>query len=117
VSDATGRPSAWLIVSEDEVVGIVSFKALPVGRCVEIGYGVAASRRGCGHATRAVSQLIDEAHAQGFTLVASTSPDNHASHAVLERNAFLRAGERVDVDEGPLWLWWCARARRATPPA
>jgi RimJ/RimL family protein N-acetyltransferase len=46
------------MVEGDEVVGMISFKGPPRGGVVEIGYGVAESRRGRGHATRAVALTI-----------------------------------------------------------
>jgi len=37
---------AWMITSGDEVVGLCSYRRPPSGGEVEIGYGVAQSRRG-----------------------------------------------------------------------
>lgn len=101
----TGAPGAWLIVSGDEAVGLASFKGVPRDGVVEIGFGVAASRRRCGHASAAVALLVDEARRRGLCLTAETAPANRASARVLERNGFLRCGARVDPDEGALLSW------------
>lgn len=136
VSAVTGAPAAWLIVSRDEAVGVISYKSAPIAHprttnsravvvdapitgarrangsesrssdvLVEIGYGVAETARGHGHATRAITALAAIARAQGLGLYAETSAHNRASHVVLERNGFERTIERVDPDEGALWGW------------
>jgi len=54
-----GQPGNWLVVAEGEVVGLCSYKTAPsADGAVEIGYGVAATRRRLGHATRAVELAI-----------------------------------------------------------
>jgi RimJ/RimL family protein N-acetyltransferase len=109
VSASTGTASAWLIVEGDEALGLVSLKAPPREGVVEIGYGIAASRRGRGHASAAVGLVLAIARSRGWTLTAETSPTNPASAKVLERNGFARVGERLDDDEGPLHAWRAAR--------
>ena len=105
VQEATGERGIWLIAAGHEVVGLISFKGPPHEGVVEIGYGVVASRRGRGHATRAVALVLAEATRLGLRLRAETSLDNLPSQRVLERNGFRRVGERHDVDEGHLVLW------------
>jgi RimJ/RimL family protein N-acetyltransferase len=105
VSDATDRPAAWLIANGDEVVGLISFKSAPRDGAIEIGYGVAESRRDRGYATQAVALVIEHAAADKLDLVAETAAENRASQIVLERNGFRRCGERSDPDEGALLLW------------
>lgn len=106
VSRGLGRPSAWLIASGMDAVGLISFKALPRERAIEIGYGVAERHRGLGHASRAVALVLDEARALGLDVTAETTAENLASQRVLARNGFERCGERVDVDERLLaWRW------------
>jgi RimJ/RimL family protein N-acetyltransferase len=105
IEQATGTPSAWLVVDDFEIVGLISFKAPPHAGAVEIGYGVAESRRGRGHATRAVQLLAAEAETRGLDLVAETSLDNLPSQVLLERNGFERRGERIDPEEGALVVW------------
>ncbi len=105
VGAAIGLPTAWLIVCGNEVVGLISFKDSPRPGVAEIGYGVAAERRGRGHATAAVALLITHANERGLELVAETNTANEPSRIVLERNGFERCGERVDPEEGLLVLW------------
>src|SRR5690349_10061088 len=51
-------PSAWLIVVEDEIVGLCSVTRVPDGGDIHIGYGVAPTRQGRGHATQAIGDLL-----------------------------------------------------------
>jgi RimJ/RimL family protein N-acetyltransferase len=100
-----GLPANWLIVVADELVGIIGLKT-DGGKEVEIGYGVAASRGGRGFATAAVTALLPILQASAVCVVtAETSIDNIASQRVLERNGFIRTGERVDDEDGPLYCW------------
>jgi len=39
-------PASWLIVESGELVGLCSITRPPKGGCVDIGYGIAPSRRG-----------------------------------------------------------------------
>lgn len=105
VSAVTGHAAAWLMVSGDEAVGVISFKGAPHAGAVEIGYGVAESHRGCGHATHAVALVVAEAASHGLDVLAETAAENRASQVVLERNAFRRCGERVDLDGTAILLW------------
>jgi RimJ/RimL family protein N-acetyltransferase len=107
-ADCTG---SWMIVDGLETVGLCSFKSPPgPARMVEIGYGVVAERRGQGHATRAVAQMLVAAGADPRidTLTAETAADNLASQVVLRRNGFSQVGWRADEDGGDLLLWQVA---------
>lgn len=82
-----------LIVRLDDglVVGDVGFHAPPDARgALEIGYGLAASARGQGYASRAVRLLCAAAFTNSAvsTIIATTTADNPASIAVLERCGF-----------------------------
>ncbi|KQY93952.1 acetyltransferase [Caulobacter sp. Root1455] len=102
------EPNAWLIVEGGEVVGLTSLVRTPyVGDTVMIGYGVAASRRRRGIATRAVAEVLAWARAdfRVSTVTAETAVDNAASQRVLEANGFERAGERTDEEDGALFCW------------
>ncbi|MNV96606.1 Acetyltransferase (GNAT) family protein [compost metagenome] len=74
---------------------------------MHIGYGVAPTRQGAGAATRAIAALLALARgdARISAVSAETSVDNIASQRVLERNGFLRIGERVDADDGSVVCW------------
>ena len=99
---------SWMIVVEGEVVGLCSFKSPPsLDGAVEIGYGVAASRRERGHASLAIAELLEIAMRDEAiqSLVAETMAENMASQRVLERNGFVREGKRIDPEDGEVILW------------
>jgi RimJ/RimL family protein N-acetyltransferase len=104
---AAGSRGAWMIVSGGEVAGLCSYKQAPRDGVVEIGYGVAASRRRLGHATRAVTAMLYYAAADPAVrkVIASTAADNTASQRALERNGLIQNGTVLDPDDGELLLW------------
>jgi RimJ/RimL family protein N-acetyltransferase len=82
--EALGGDVAWLVVADGEAVGMISFTRPQDGKRPEIGYGIADSRQGRGHATGAVTALLPILHARGFDgLTAETGVDNRASQVVL----------------------------------
>ncbi len=103
-----GSRASWMMVVDDEVVGLCGHKDLPskAGE-VEIGYSVAPSRRRQGFATRAVAEMLRDAKADAAIRVvkAETTVANLASHRVLEVNGFIRVGARLDDEDGALDLW------------
>ncbi|MET9699749.1 GNAT family N-acetyltransferase [Streptomyces sp. NPDC006529] len=95
----TYRPGwgAYAIVraADGLAVGGIGFHAAPDGDGnAEIGYDLVPSARGNGYATEAVRALAAWALAQRglTTLHATVDDDNLASHAVLGRAGFTRAG-------------------------
>jgi RimJ/RimL family protein N-acetyltransferase len=105
----TFRPSAWMIVENDEIVGLIS-PTQPLDaadRSLRIGYGVAPSRQGKGVATRAVGDLAAWARADDRVraLTAETSVDNLASQKALARSGFGVVGAREDDEDGRLICW------------
>lgn len=104
---AAGVTASWMIVCGDEVVGLCSYKQPPRDGVAEIGYGVAVSCRGRGHATRAVAAVLD--HARGDpavnVVIAATAVANSASQRALERNGFRQTGTGKDPDDGDMIFW------------
>lgn len=100
-------PSAWMIVSDGEIVGLISITRLPKNGEIHIGYGIAPTRQSQGHATSAVAALLAWAamDERVTSVSAETGLDNIASQRVLERNGFARIGERHDPEDGPLICW------------
>jgi RimJ/RimL family protein N-acetyltransferase len=95
------------MVAEGEAVGLCSYKAPPDAEGdVEIGYGVAPERRRLGHATRAVSLIVEEAKRDERVRAvrAETALANLASQRVLEANGFVQTGRGMD-DEGQTIVW------------
>lgn len=103
-----GYSAAWMIVCAGEVVGLCGFKAPPSSEGeVEIGYGIAATRRGRGHATRAVEAMLAAAKSDPSirAVIADTAIPNHASQRVLEHNGFERTPLRPDPADGHVIRW------------
>lgn len=84
--------------SDGLVIGDLGFRNPPDERgVVEIGYGLAASARGMGYASRAVRLLVADAMGRGNVscVIADTRSDNVASIRVLEATGFVRVRERA----------------------
>ena len=90
------------------IVGSGIFKGEPTAGWVEIGYGVAPSVQGRGHATDAVVALVRHAFAQAgvHTVYAETGVTNVASRRVVQKVGFGWAGERLSDDHGPVDCWF-----------
>lgn len=101
-------PASWLIIGHDgELVGLCSVTRPPTNGEVDLGYGIAPGRQGRGHmqaALRAIAAWADS-RADVTALTAETATANLASQRVLERASFVRAGERIDDEDGPLIRW------------
>jgi RimJ/RimL family protein N-acetyltransferase len=97
----------WMIVFENEVVGLCGFKHPPIDGSVEIGYNVWPSRQRAGHASRAVAAMLRYARLNPAirTITAETTTANSPSHRVLETNGFQCTGTRYDAEDGELILW------------
>lgn len=105
--DQYGR-GTWLVVEGTEVVGLCGFKQPPDEKgAVEIGYGIAISRRGRGLATLAVAELlkITTAKASIREILAETSNANHASQRVLEKTGFEPFETRAVEGNGEMVRW------------
>jgi RimJ/RimL family protein N-acetyltransferase len=112
LADAGCRGS-WLIVAENEVVGLCGYKQPPsADGKVEIGYGVARGRRDRGYASQAVAGMLDHARRDPaiFAVTAATAIANIVSQRVLERNVFEQTGTSYDPDDGTL-IWWQVKLR------
>ncbi len=99
---------AWLMIEDDEVVGLCSLtRASDAEGIPHIGYGVAESRRGRGHATRAIRLMVTEVlrdpNVRGIG--AETSVGNIPSQRVLEENGFAKTGTRIDDEDGEVFVW------------
>jgi RimJ/RimL family protein N-acetyltransferase len=111
-----GRTATWMIVADDEVVGLCGYKNPPTSEgAVDIGYGVAASRRRRGHAGGAVAAILAGARRDPSirNIFADTAVDNLASQGVLQKNGFERVGTHVDPEDGAALIRWRADVRTA----
>jgi RimJ/RimL family protein N-acetyltransferase len=76
-------------VADGKAIGGIGFKGQPALGCAEIGYGLAPSARGNGHASEAVEALLTVAAQHELSrLVANTTIDNIASQVTLSRAGF-----------------------------
>ncbi len=99
---------AVLTITPPLVVGSIGFHAPPdAGGRVEIGYDIAAAERRKGYAREAIQALLDWALATGRarTCVASVSPDNTPSLALIRAFGFRRVGEQIDEIDGLEWVF------------
>ena len=110
------RPWPWgnfLAWRDDVAVGCCGFKNIPgPGDPPEIGYMTFPRAQANGVATAMAGAMVAIATAQGEACVcAHTLPVLNASGRALHRNNFVRAGDAIDPDEGPVWRWeWRAAA-------
>lgn len=100
-------PSAWMMVEDGEIVGLCSIVRPPQGGDIHIGYGVAPTRQGRGYTTRAIGQVLEWGRndPRVALISAETGVENIASQRVLEHNGFVRTGERIDAEDGPVICW------------
>jgi ribosomal-protein-alanine N-acetyltransferase len=90
------------------VVGACGFKAPPSpGEAVEIAYFTFPPCEGHGFATAMVDTLVTHALSSIDVgeVIAHTLPQYNASTRILEKCAFVRAGEHTDPDVGLVWRW------------
>ena len=87
--------AAWLVELDGVVIGDCGTTG-PLAPEVEIGFGLAAECRGCGHGSELVQSLADALleDPRVSTVVAHTLPENVASRRVLEKASFVLDGER-----------------------
>lgn len=104
---ASDSRASWMIVAGGEVVGLCSYKLPPKDGVIEIGYGVAASRRNRGHARRAVAAVLEYARKDPLVsrVTAATTIANIASQRALARSGFEPTGTHDDPDDGKLVFW------------
>ncbi|BBO33747.1 GNAT family N-acetyltransferase [Lacipirellula parvula] len=106
---AKPRPAPWgcYLAVDDAVaqlIGTCGFKAGPTAdRLVEIAYYTFPAYEGRGYATAMAAEL--KRLGAGWNVIAHTLPERNASCRVLEKNRFALAGEVVDPEDGPVWLW------------
>lgn len=101
---------AIVLRAERRMVGSIRFHTRPdpeelhgtARNAVELGYGVFPAYRGRGYAQEAARAVMGWAQAaHGIrNFVASVSPGNAASLAVVARLGFVRVGEQIDAIDG-----------------
>ena len=99
--------SPHAVVLEGRMVGHAGYHGPPGVNAknnpdaVEIGYTIEPAFRGRGYATDAAGQLIRRARERGIhQVVASASPTNEPSLAVIRKLGFVHTGEAMDEEDG-----------------
>jgi RimJ/RimL family protein N-acetyltransferase len=105
-ADPTEQPwlvRAAILRAQRRVIGSAGFHNPPSasGR-VEIGYGIVPTRRRQGYAREAIAGLIGWAFATGKARIcmASISPGNAPSLALVRSLGFRQVGEQIDEVDG-----------------
>jgi [ribosomal protein S5]-alanine N-acetyltransferase len=95
------------VVLEGQAIGHAGYhgppgvNALSNPEAIEIGYNIEPSFRGRGHATEAAAELLRRAEERGVRhYIASCSPDNEPSLAIIRKLGFTQTGEVMDEEEG-----------------
>jgi RimJ/RimL family protein N-acetyltransferase len=93
--------------TERVAVGQMGCKGHPRAGAVEIGYGINPAYQQRGYATEMAhaltTWLLNQPDVSRVTAECRT--DNYGSIRVLEKAGFARIGERVDDEDGPLFVW------------
>jgi RimJ/RimL family protein N-acetyltransferase len=97
---------ALVLRAEGAMIGNAGFHGAPgtqglaAGKA-ELGYGVLSAYRGRGYATEAAEALMGWAESQGIhDFVASVSPDNAPSLAIVHKLGFVQTGDQWDEEDG-----------------
>ena len=98
---------AYLILQQNQVVGLGSFKGQPKEGKVEIAYWTFNDFEGQGIASFACKELIAiSQNADPKVIVtATTAPEHNASTKILENNKFVYTEIVQDEEIGDAWLW------------
>jgi [ribosomal protein S5]-alanine N-acetyltransferase len=107
-----GAPPEWggyLAIDplKKRVVGTCAFKGSPIDGVVEIAFFTFEPYGGKGYATAMLNGLIDICRPTPAVrkLIAHTMPEENAVTAILRKNGFSKIGDKVDPEDGPVWLW------------
>ena len=98
---------AYLILQQNQIVGLGSFKGQPKEGKVEIAYWTFKDFEGQGIASFTCKELIKiSKNADPKVIVtATTAPEHNASTKILENNKFVFTEIVQDEEIGDAWLW------------
>jgi RimJ/RimL family protein N-acetyltransferase len=102
-----------VIRAENRLVGSCGFVGRPnADGVVEIGYEIAASRRGLGFATEAAMALVQYAFSQAEVqaVMAHTLAEANPSTHVLQHCGMQKVADLTHPEDGNLWRWEVSRA-------
>ncbi len=97
----------YVVVIDGRMIGHAGYhgppgvNAVQNPAAVEIGYTIEPPYRGRGYATEAAAELLRRAEERGIHhFVASSTPDNDPSLAVIRKLGFIQTGEAMDEEDG-----------------
>ena len=98
---------AYLVMRDNHIVGLGSFKGQPTDGKVEIAYWTFKEFEGQGISSFICSELISisQRFDPQVLITATTAPENNASTRILENNGFLFKEIVQDEEIGDAWLW------------
>lgn len=98
---------AYLVIRQNQVLGLCSFTGQPKDGKVEIAYWTFKEFEGQGVATFACKELISISQSVDIkvTITAKTLPEHNASTKILENNGFVFTEIVQDHEIGDAWLW------------
>ena len=107
---ATSASCEWCphaVVLDGQMIGHAGYHGPPGVNAnqspdaVEIGYTIEEPWRGHGYATAAATELLRRAEERGVRhYVASATPDNEPSLAIIRKLGFRQTGEAIDEEDG-----------------
>jgi [ribosomal protein S5]-alanine N-acetyltransferase len=96
-AEMQGRDLAWAIESQDgALIGMIALRSGPDGTS-DLGFAIAPSWQGKGHASAALSAVLDwlKTNRPALRLRVEVFADQPAGLSVLHRAGFIAAGERT----------------------
>jgi ribosomal-protein-alanine N-acetyltransferase len=98
---------AYLVIRDNQVVGLCSFTGQPNAGKVEIAYWTFKDFEGQGIATFACKELVKIAQNTdpNVIITAKTAPEQNASTKILTKNGFVFKEIVQDEEIGDAWLW------------
>ena len=98
---------AYLVIRDNQVVGLGSFKGEPKQGEVEIAYWTFKQYEGQGVSSFVCRELISIAfnNAPEILITATTAPEKNASTKILANNGFVFKKIVQDHGIGDAWLW------------
>ena len=102
----------YLVMFQDECIGMCGFKGRPIENKVEIAYGTFPPYEGKGIATEVCKRLIRIAQDEDMNVIitARTLPEKNASTTVLTKNGFELMGTVIDPEDGEVFEWFLNKA-------
>jgi [ribosomal protein S5]-alanine N-acetyltransferase len=98
---------AYLVISDDKVVGSCGFVNQPIDGKVEIAYWTFKEYEGKGIASFGCASLVSiaKSHDNNIIITAKTAPLIGPSTSILKKNGFVQTRIVQDHEIGDAWEW------------